>query len=87
MIVRLASASTPRSGEVTTAALPKVCLLARRIAVRFLRSKVRDRQMRIRALERSRPAILRTATNLSSYISATGLHLGEALRSGQNWEN
>ena len=71
MIVRLASSNTPRSGEVTTAALSKGCLPARRIAGRFLRSKVRDRQMRIRALERSCPAILPMATDLSSYISVT----------------
>ena len=76
MIVCLASASRPRSGEVTTAALSKVCLPARRIAGRFLRSKVRDRQMRIRALEGSCPAILPTATDLSSYISVTVPHIG-----------
>ena len=64
-------ASTPGPGEVTTAAFSKVCLPARRIAGRFLRSKVRDRQMRIRALQGSCPAILPTASDLSSYISVT----------------
>ena len=51
--------------------VPKVFLPAQRIAGRFLRSKVRDRQMRIRALEGSYPAILLTTTDLSRYISVT----------------
>jgi hypothetical protein len=38
--------------------------------------------MRIRALERSCPAILPTATGLSSYNSVTVPHLGEALSFG-----
>ena len=51
--------------------VPKVFLPVRRIAARFLRSKVRVRQMRIRALEGSYPAILLTTTDLSRYISVT----------------
>ena len=75
MIGALASASRPRSGEVTTAALSRVCLPAQRIAGRFLRPKVRERQLHIRALERSCPTI-QPRLPTSSYISVTVRHLG-----------